>query len=228
MQAAILAAGKGTRLYPLTKNIPKVMIDIKGKPLLEYQLRLLKKYHLDNVYINLHAFPHVIQRYFGNGKKYGIKIEYALEKTLLGTAGALHNFKSKLKNDFFVLYGDVFMDVNLAKLLDFHKSKQALFTVVVHEAKHPLDSDLVEIDKNEKIINWIKLPHHKTSGLNSAGLYLINSSVLQYLPKNVPFDFAHDFIPLLLKKIPVFAFITEEMMMDIGTIARYNNLLKIL
>src|SRR3989338_10885861 len=162
MQAVILAAGRGTRLYPLTKNIPKVMIDIKGKPLLEYQLRLLKKYHLDNVYINLHAFPHVIQRYFGNGKKYGIKIEYALEKTLLGTAGALHNFKSKLKNDFFVLYGDVFMKIDLTNIIEFHKRKGSLFTIVVHKAKHTLDSDLVEMDKEGKIINWIKLPHQKT------------------------------------------------------------------
>ena len=226
MQAIILAAGKGTRLYPLTKKIPKVMIDIKGKPLIEHHILLLRKYGIKEIFINLFTLPEKIKNYFDDGKKFGVKIKYALETKLLGSAGALHNFKKKLRNDFFVLYGDVFIQVDLLQMLSFHKNKKSLFTLAVHKAKHPKDSDLVEFNQDKKIIRWLKVPHGKTSGVNSAGLYIINEQVLKYLPKKVPFDFAHDFIPLLINKIPLYAYQTEELMMDIGTPERYNKLLK--
>ncbi|OGK24252.1 hypothetical protein A3A46_01550 [Candidatus Roizmanbacteria bacterium RIFCSPLOWO2_01_FULL_37_13] len=228
MQAIILAAGKGTRLYPLTKKIPKVMINIQGKPLLEHHILLLHKYGINEILINLFTLPAKIQNYFGEGRKFGVRIKYANEPKLLGSAGALHNFKDVLRGDFFVLYGDVYMQVNLLKMLDYHKRKKSLYTLAVHEAKHPKDSDLLDIDHNQKITKWIKAPHSRRSGINSSGLYIINKRVLKYLPKKVPFDFAHDFIPLLLKKIPLYAYHTSELMMDIGTQERYNNLINLL
>ena len=228
MQALILSAGKGTRLYPLTKNIPKIMVEIRGKPLLEHHIKLLKKYVISEIFINLFTLPHVIKNYFGNGKKYGVKIKYAVEPKLLGTAGALHNFKKELKNNFFVLYGDVFMQVDLLNMLNFHKIKKSLFTLAVHKARHPKDSDLVETNNNGGVVRWLNTPHGKSSGMSNAGLYLINKQVLRYLPDKIPLDFAGDFIPLLLKKIPLYAYYSEELMMDIGTPERYNNLLKTL
>ena len=97
MQAVILAAGKGTRLYPLTKKIPKVMIDILGKPLLEHHILLLRKYGVTEIFINLFTLPDKIKNYFDDGKKFGVKIKYAIEPKLLGSAGALHNFKKKIE-----------------------------------------------------------------------------------------------------------------------------------
>lgn len=228
MQAIILAAGKGTRLYPLTKNTPKVMIDIAGKPLLEHQITHLKKYGIKNIFINLFTHPQSITEYFGDGKKLGVNIHYAYESALLGTAGALHNFKKKLKNHFFVLYGDVFVKVNLFKMLNFHKKMNSQFTLAVHKAKHPKDSDLVKTNKEGRVLRWLSVPHAKKTGVNSAGLYIINSRILDFLPATVPYDFAKDFIPFLLKKIPVFAYHTSELIMDIGTKDRYNKLLNIL
>lgn len=225
MQAIILSAGKGTRLYPLTKDVPKVMMRIGGKPLLEHHLDLLKKNKIEDIFINLYTHPEVITNYFGDGKKFGVRIIYATEKKLLGSAGSLQNFRNKFKDDFFVLYGDVYMQVNLLEILKFHRQKKSLFTIVVHESKHPKDSDLVDVDKEKRITNWIRPPHSRLKGKNSAGLYILNREVLRYLPRTIPLDFAHDFIPILLRKIPIYTYLTTEIMMDIGTIDRYHELL---
>lgn len=236
MQALILSAGEGKRLRPMTIALPKVMIDIIGKPLLEHHIRMLRQQDIKDIFINLFYLPKKVINYFGNGKKFGVNINYSHEYSkksyfgpkLLGSAGALHNFKKELRDDFFVIYGDVFMKVDLKKMLAFHQQKKSLFTIAVHPSTHPKDSDLIEIDKEEKIIKWIKTPHQLNKGLNSAGLYIINYQVLKFLPEIVPYDFAHDFIPLLIKKIPMFAYNTNELMIDIGTQKRYNKLTKIL
>lgn len=228
MQALILSAGEGKRLRPMTNALPKVMIDVFGKPLLEHHMLLLKQYGVRDIFINLFYMPEKIIDYFDNGKKFGVNITYSRESKLLGSAGALHNFKKKLRDDFFVLYGDVFMKVDLKKMFAFHQQQKSLFTIVVHPSTHPKDSDLIKINKKKNITSWIKAPHKLNRGLNSSGLYIINSQVLKFLPVKVPFDFAHDFIPQLIKKIPLFAYNTHELMMDIGTIDRYNNLLRIL
>ena len=228
MQALILSAGEGKRLRPMTNVLPKVMIDLLGKPLLERQILFLRQQGITDIFINLFYLPEKVINYFGNGEKFGVNIIYSREDKLLGSAGALHNFKKELKNDFFVLYGDVFMKVDLKKMLAFHQQKKSLFTIAVHPSIHPKDSDLIEINKEQKITSWIKTPHKLNRGLNSAGLYIINSQILKFLPVKVPSDFAHDFIPLLIKKIPLFAYHTSKLMMDIGTIDRYNKLIKLL
>lgn len=236
MQALILSAGEGKRLRPMTNALPKVMIDIIGKPLLEHHIRMLRQQGVKDIFINLFYLPKKVIDYFGNGKKFGVNIVYGREDIkksylgpkLLGSAGALHNFEKELRDDFFVIYGDVFMKVNLKKMLFFHQQKKSLFTIAVHPSRHPKDSDLIKINGAKKIISWIKTPHGLNRGLNSAGLYIINHQVLKFLPEIVPYDFAHDFIPLLIKNIPLFAYNTHDLMMDIGTIDRYNNLLRLL
>lgn len=235
MQAIILSAGEGKRLRPLTNNVPKVMLDINGKPVLEYHITLLKQHGINEIFLNLFTHPRKIIDYFEDGKKIGVNIAYSREDLessykgplLLGSAGSLHNFKNQLKDDFFVIYGDVFMEVDFSKMYKFHKMKNSLFTIAVHKASHPLDSDLIEFDRNKRIINWLKAPHGRTSGVNNAGLYIINSKILELLPLEVPLDFAHGFIPLLLEKsLPLFAYETTEFMMDMGTLDRYNSLIE--
>ncbi len=227
MRAIILSAGEGKRLRPITDTIPKVMIDVLGKPLIEHTVLLLKKNNIKDIFINLFYLPEKVIDYLGNGEKFGVRIIYGHEKSLLGSAGALQNFKHLLKKDFFVLYGDVYIKVDLIKMLKFHKKNKSLFTIAVHDAHHPKDSDLVIIDKHKRVIDWLTSPHKKTCGVNSAGLYIINEKVLKFLPRKIPFDFAHDFIPLLfIKKIPLFAYNTTETMMDIGTLDRYNKLIE--
>lgn len=237
MKAVILAAGQGKRLEQITGgSISKVMVPVLGKPMLEHHIQLLKQHGIRDIFINLYTMPESIRDYFGNGKKLGVHITYSYENTeksykgplLLGSAGALHNFKKALKDDFFILYGDVFLNVDLQKMLAFHQKKHSLFTIAVHSSRHPHDSNLVLMNKNGKITRWIKTPHRYKKGVNSAGLYIMNSKLLQFLPPGVPYDFAHDFIPSVIAKIPSFGYYTDELMMDMGTPERYDALKEII
>lgn len=237
MQALILSAGEGTRLRPLTQNMPKVMVPIMGKPLLQHLIELCKKHLITDILINLYYKPESVIEYFGDGRKFGVSITYTREDLsssyhgplLLGSAGALHNMKNLIKDTVVVLYGDVYSTLDLPSLIQFHKKKKSDFTVVVHESTHPHDSDLVDIDKKGKITHWIKTPHNRSFGVNSAGTYVLHKRVLHYLPPEVPSDFAHDFIPLLLRKhVPLFGYKTDDFLMDMGTMNRYNKLIAIL
>lgn len=237
MKALIVAAGQGKRLEQITGGkIPKVMVPVLGKPMLAHHLELLRQNGIRDIFINLYTKPESIIDYLGTGEKFGVNITYSHENTkesyrgplLLGSAGALHNFKDKLTGDFFILYGDVFLSVDLRKMLAFHRKKKSLFTIAVHPSKHPLDSDLVIMNPNQKITDWIKTPHQYKKGVNSAGLYIMNAKLFRFLPPIVPYDFAHDFIPSVIAKIPSFGYYTDELMMDIGTPQRYDSLKNII
>ncbi|MCA9371621.1 nucleotidyltransferase family protein [Candidatus Woesebacteria bacterium] len=236
MQALILSAGQGTRLYPLTEKTPKVMLKVNGKPMLQHHVELLKKHGINNIFINTYAFPQVIMDFFGDGSKFGVRITYSREDTkssylgpkLLGSAGALHNFKSQIVDDLLVLYGDVYTDIDVSKLIKTHFDRVSMFTTVVHESSHPHDSDLVVFDKKtHKVTEWVTKPHELNRGFSNAGLYIFNKKMLNYLPSKVPADFAHDFIPLLVKEGLVSAYVTEDFMMDMGTPERYNKLISL-
>lgn len=236
MQAIILAAGPGKRLGPLTKQIPKVMLPIRGTPLLFHTITHLKKYNISDIFINLFYRPKTILSQLNDGKKFDVRVAYSREDTkgsykgplLLGTAGSLHNFIHVLRGDFFVIYGDVFSKLNLSNMLKFHRMKRSYFTIAIHESSHPYDSDLIELNRNNRITDFYNVPHKKTRGLNNAGIYIINQSVLQFLPSTVPYDFAHDFIPHLLPKIDIYGYKTSDLMFDIGTPDRYNHLINFL
>ena len=119
MKAVILAAGKGERLGNITQRIPKPMIPINGKPILEYNIELCKKNGIDEIFINLHHLPHKIKKYFGDGSRFGVRIKYKYEAEILGTAGGVKNFQEDLGTDpFFVLYGDNLIDMDLFFIFD--------------------------------------------------------------------------------------------------------------
>lgn len=228
MKAVILAAGLGTRMQKSFPNIPKVMIPIGGKPLLERSILHLKKYGFDEIYINLHYLPYKIKNYFGNGKKFGVKIIYSFEPQILGTAGALVNFKKYLTETFLVLYGDVFTILNLEKFLNFHRVKKGQATLLVHTTNHPEDSDLVKVNKEGRIVKFYLKPHKKPvadTDLSSAAIYDLEPEVLKFLPNKFSTDFLHDFFPILLKKdLKLYGYISEEYTKDIGAPERYRNL----
>lgn len=226
MKAVILAAGIGTRMQATFPGIPKVMLSIGGKPLLEQSINHLKKYDFRQIFINLHYFPEVIKEHFGNGKKIGVEIVYSFEPKLLGTAKALVNFKKYLTETFAVIYGDVFTTLDFSKMLKFHKTKKSQVTLLVHETDHPEDSDLVAIDKTARIYRFYISPHKKLpkdTNLSSAAIYLLEPEILKFLPKNKPADFLEDFFPILLKKgFRIFGYESSEYSKDIGTPARYE------
>ena len=148
-----MAGGKGTRLVEITKNVlPKPMVQLDGKPLLLHAIDSLKRNGVDEVFISVGFLYQTIIDYFGNGEKFGIKINYIIEDKPLGSGGALYYLKNKLTDDFIVCMGDALFDIDVSRMLKFHKKNNAIATLLVHPNCHPYDSDLVIVDENNKII----------------------------------------------------------------------------
>ena len=157
MQLVILAGGKGTRLG-LT-DIPKPMVPMAGKPLLEHQIELAKSYGIDEVFILSGHLAHVISDYFGDGSKWGMKIHHIVEPCPLGTAGALKLLEGQLTDRFLVFYGDVVMDFDIEAFQKFDVCHDGIADILVHPNSHPYDSDLVEINEDQSVKSFLPKPH---------------------------------------------------------------------
>ena len=230
MKAIILCAGKGERLLPLTKTIPKPMVLINNKPLLEYNLLLCKKYGIKDIAINTSYLPEKIKEYFQDGKNLGVNLHYSFEPELLGTSGALNNFKSFLDETFVVIYGDAITDIDINKFLNFHKEKKALLTTAVR--KKPADKkagSLIFIDENSLVTGTIEKPSDelfnelcKDFYYSNSGLYIVEPEIFNYIPEGFS-DFAEDIFPKLVKERKIYAFLMNEYYFrEIGKIEKYQ------
>ncbi|MBL7147219.1 MAG: HAD-IIIA family hydrolase [Nanoarchaeota archaeon] len=220
MKAIILAGGKGTRLGNLAKEIPKPMVKIGSIPLLEHQINLLKRYGIKDIIILTNYLSDIIENYFKDGKAWNVNITYFKEEKPLGTTGGIKEIEDKLTGDFLVLYGDVMLDVNLKKLIGFHKNKGSTCTLVLHPNDHPYDSDLVEIDKNQRIITFHPKPHKENiyyKNLVSAALYVMSIGILKHIKKGVKADFGKDIFPEIIRKEKLYGYNTAEYLKDAGT-----------
>lgn len=205
MKAIILAAGKGERLRSITDNIPKPMMQINGKPILEYNILLLKKYGFKDIYINLHYLPEIIKIYFENGNKFGVNINYSFEKSLLGTAGAVRKIADeywKGKERFILLYGDNLFEYDLGEIIDFHMRKKGIATITVYKKDDVSQSGIVLLDSENRIIKFIEKPtlEKNISHLVNTGLYILEPEVLNYIAPNKILDFGKNVIPEMIQK----------------------------
>lgn len=232
MKALILAAGLGTRLKPLTNNIPKPLVLIGRKPLLKYTLDGLLKYDINDICLNSHYLAHKIDDFVKGYKKWHpkINIKVSFEKKLLGTAGTLRNnyeFFCKEKN-FFIIYGDNLTNINYQKLFNFHLNKKSFCTIACYYENHPEGKGIIEFDKDKRINKFIEKPAQGelTSHYANAGIYVFNQKIFRYInSKNFtsPFDLGKDVFPYLLKKGKnVYAYLMDEFLLDIGTLNNYN------
>lgn len=220
MQAVILAGGKGTRLGNLTKDIPKPMIEVAEMPILLHQIGLCKRYGITKIHLIVNHFYQSIQDYFGNGAAWGVEIDYYIEQSPLGTVGGIKAIEDKLTDTFIVIYGDVMLNMNLERLIQYHRTKNSDATLVLHPNDHPFDSDLVDIDAEDKINAFHSKPHLENTyyrNLVNAGLYVFEPKVLSYLEKNVKADFGKDIFPKLFDQINMFGYNTTEYLKDMGT-----------
>lgn len=237
-QAVILSAGLGTRLKPLTDAMPKIMVPLAGKPLLEYHLAHFKKHGVKEFFINLHYLPDIVKNHFGDGRKYGVKIHYAYEPELLGTAGGLKNFSERLQDDFFVIYGDIFSWVNYTSMAQSFLAKSEFMGVVgVGPTDHPYDSDLVILNKDLLLAKILIKPHQYLPSAHKAlkGIYIFNSRILSFIPSKAYYEIDHHLLPTLLAKGECFyGYEIGDYLKDVGTPERYqevknflkNNLMK--
>jgi NDP-sugar pyrophosphorylase family protein len=221
MKAFILAAGLGTRLRSLGLDVPKVMVPIGGKPLLEHHLELFKRQGIREFIVNLHYLPEKITSYFGDGRKFGVSITYSHEPQLLGTAGAVKKMEPKLRDGaFLVFYGDNLVRVDFAPLLDFHRSHQALATVALFASPEPWTGGIVETDSNGRVLRFVEKPDRKqvSTNLISAGIFVVEPQVLDVIPAGKFCDFGKDVFPKLLAEgRPVYAMEPKAYIQDVGT-----------
>lgn len=224
MKAIILAGGRGTRLSSLTKNKPKPMVSLLKKPLIQYQIELLKKYGITDITLITSYLSSIIKDYLGDGRRLGVKINYFEEKIPLGTAGSIREIASHLKDDFLVLYGDLLINMDIRKLVKYHKKNKGIATLVVHPNNHPFDSDIIEVNENSKIIAIHPKPHDKDflyANLVSAAIYVFTPEIANFIPKSKFSDFGGDIFPQMIsRRKKLFAYKTREYIKDIGTIER--------
>lgn len=229
MKALILSAGKGIRMGDQVITTPKVMLPLLGKPLLQHQIEHLKKFEVNEVCINTHYLPEKITGYFGDGNNFGVKIHYSYEPELLNTAGALHNFKKILNKTFILVYGDVFNLLNFDDMLRYHKKNKGIATLAIRKTDHPLDSDIVQIGKNNKIVHVVHKPGNLDYGdLGNVAIYILEPKIYNYLPESAS-DFIKDVFPRALQKGEnLYGYMIQEYAKDIGTPQRFAEVTKML
>ncbi len=224
-----MAGGKGTRIRPAVSLVPKILLPLDNKPLIDYLINNLKKSECSNVIICAGHLSRKIKEYIDKNH-YGIPINLSIENEPLGTAGALNLIKNLLKETFVVLYGDIFTTIDIAKLLKFHLRNNADCTIVVRKTEHPQDSNLVSFNKSLSVKKFYFKPHAKIplSEYGLTAIYMFNPEVLQLLPEITPLDLEKDFLPILLKrKKKLVCYNTREFIRDIGTPERYSKILQL-
>ena len=226
MEAVIMAGGKGTRLQSVAKDIPKPMIKILGKPLLEYQIDSLRESGIDNIILIIGYLGNIIQEYFADGTKFGVNIQYIIEEKPLGTAGALYYLKEKIQGDFVFVFGDLLLDIDWNRFVGFHKKNNGLITLYGHPNSHPYDSDVIVSDENNRVIKIepknIKRDFYYHNFVN-AGIYCMSSIILDAVKNPEKTDLEKKIITEEINKGRVYAYRSTEYIKDIGTPKRLNS-----
>lgn len=226
--AVIMAGGKGSRLRSITNDeIPKPMVPVDGKPLLEYQVEKLKSYGIKKIVMIVGHLGEKIVDHFKDGKDFGVEIDYIFEKEPLGTAGAFYYLKDKIDaKDFMLVFGDVFFDMDFDRMEDFHFKNSALTTLLAHPNGHPYDSDLIRMDDKGRVIGFDSKHNVRDywyDNMVNAGMYIINRKLLDLVKEPVKTDFEKDILANQVKiGANIYAYHTPEYVKDVGTVDRIN------
>ncbi len=200
MRAMILAGGLSTRLYPLTKQVPKPLVPVVGEPNAVHLIRYLKSHGIDEIAINVHYLADMIKSALGDGSAYGVHLEYLYEPVLLGSAGAVEQMKYYLADKPFVVVGcDDLTDIPLDRLLEFHKQKQAIATIGLVQRESVEQYGVVVTAEDGKIIGFQEKPPKGTeiSNLVNTGIYAFTPEIFDYIPSGVFYDFGKQVFPAL-------------------------------
>ena len=220
-QVVVLCGGKGSRMGSLGENIPKALVPLAGKPILEHQLDLAGRYGFEEVVLLTGYLGERIESHFGHDGYRGMKLRYYREEAPLGTAGALKAIDDLLRDDFVVFYGDTIMGIDLAGLSCFHLENQAAATIVVHPNRHPYDSDLVDIDATGRVVALYPKPRDPAAvhrNLASAGLYVLSRHLLRHAPSAAKADLDRFVFPAAFRAgEKIMAYNTTEYITDMGT-----------
>lgn len=225
MKVVITAGGKGTRISSIASDIPKPMIRIGDKPVLQLEIESLKKQGFNDFIITISHLGDVIKNYFKDGKDFGVNIEYYNEEIPLGNAGALFKIKDKLTEDFLLINGDVLFDIDVNRFAKYHKQKQGLVTLFTHPNSHPYDSGLIITDENNAIIEWLNKEDERPTQYKNrvnAGIHIISPKILEKNFNKDVIDLDRDLLKPLASKGVMYAYDSPEYVKDMGTPERYN------
>lgn len=202
MKAMILAAGAGTRLRPHTDLVPKPMLPVGGRPTLEWIVRWLARHGVGDIVINLHHRPEPVLAHFGDGERFGVRLTYSIEETLLGTAGGLKRVGHLFDEAFVVVYGDVLTDLDLTALAAFHRAQEGgpHVTLSLYEASNPWECGVIALDARQRVVRFVEKPPRSQvfSTLVSAGVLVMDPGILRHVPE-APSDLGRDVLPALLQ-----------------------------
>ena len=224
MKCLILCGGPGVGMGPLTKSIPKPMMPVGYKPILEHLILKLKRQGIYNFILAIgHLGEHII-RYFGDGSSLGVRIDYSIERTPLGTAGAIRNAERKLDSTFLVIYGDILFndDLNIDRVIEFHRERDAVATMVLAKVEDASRFGLVSIDNDGRVIAFREKPRQAVPGLVNAGIYVFDSRVLDYIPSGTPSCLEEDVFPILAEHGKLYAYVYKGYWVDIGAPEDYE------
>lgn len=227
-KAVILAGGEGTRLRPLTLNVPKALVDINRKTLTEHVINIMKGFGIDHFILGLGYMAEKVKEHFGNGRNFGVKIEYTVEDTPQGTAGPLL-LMPKLKETFVMVNGDNLFDLDLQKMHEVHRKNKAVATIALTQVEDPSTSGVVKL-KGDKIVEFVEKPKKEDAPSNwiSSGYYIIEPEIYDYIPKGKEKVMLEtDVWPKLAKAGKLFGYKDDGQWFDTGTIERLENVRKI-
>lgn len=232
MKTVIMAGGKGTRISAVASDIPKPMIKIEGKPVLEHELECLRDQGFTDVILTVSHLGNIIMDYFGDGsgispatgRPFGVNIEYYFEKEPLGNAGALYRIKDKLTEDFLLLNADALFDVDFNRFVAFHKEKGGLVTLFTHPNSHPYDSGLIVADKDGAVLQWLAKEDERPTFYRNrvnAGLHVISPKILETGIHTPKIDLDRQLLKPLAGTGKMFCYDSPEYVKDMGTPDRY-------
>ena len=215
----ITAGGRGTRVASVNANIPKPLLPVAGKPVLQHQIECLARQGFRHVTLTIGYLGGQIRDFFGDGRQLGVDISYVQEEEPLGTAGALYHLKNRLTDDFFLINGDLIYDVDLSRMAAFHKAHSAMATLLVHPNGHPYDSSLIEAGENGQVERWLPKEERKGWYRNcvNAGIHVLSAKLLKELDTPRKLDLDRGILKPLISSKQVYAYKTPEYVKDMGT-----------
>jgi D,D-heptose 1,7-bisphosphate phosphatase len=226
-KVVIIAGGKGTRIASVNSEIPKAMIPVCGMPVLERQVRMACSQGFNDFIFLTGYLGDQIERYFGDGSRWGAHIQYHRETAPMGTAGSLPEVADDLSDDFFVFYGDTVMDIDMQRMLVFHRQHQADATLFVHPNDHPFDSDIIELDADHAVTQFDNKPHPAgfvSHNIVNAALFVFSKHVVECIPRGQKSHIEKDILPECLRRgFRLFGYLSSEYVKDMGTPERYES-----
>jgi NDP-sugar pyrophosphorylase family protein len=226
MKAMILAAGVGSRLDPLTRNVPKPLVPIVNRPVMEYLVELLKKHGFNEIMVNLHYLGDYIEQYFGDGSKWGVRIYWSKEDQLWGDAGSVKRVEEFFKDDtFIVIGGDDLTDMDLSRLLNTHREKKALSTIALSLVDDPSEYGIVLMNEDSRITRFLEKPKAEVIFSNTAntGVYVFEPEIFDLIPRGTFYLFGKQVFPMLLEqRKPLYGHLTAAYWKDVGNLRVYR------